>query len=74
MEILHNTLHYITWRGDDITGGLVGLPIEPKGFMLAMVAVRHDGWVALVDGRVLEQFADEFLKGPDVYTAVTIVV
>jgi len=42
--------------------------------MLAMVAVRHDGWVALVDGRVLEQFADEFLKGPDVYTAVTIVV
>lgn len=40
MQVFHNKLRYIVWRGDEETGGLIGCPVEPRGFMLAMVAVR----------------------------------
>lgn len=73
MRVFHNKLRYIVWRGDEETGGLIGCPVEPRGFMLAMVAIRSDGWVAFVDLRAVEQFTDEFLNGPDKFISATII-
>lgn len=70
MNIKYNKARYIVLDRD---GAVLGKVIEPKGFVLAMVAVRADGWVALVDTLAVDAFVTEFVNGQDKYAAVTII-
>jgi hypothetical protein len=68
VEIKHNCCRYIY----KIAGGIEGSPKRPERFMLGMVAIRSDGWVALIDILAMPQFKLEFLDTPGLeWSAVT---
>lgn len=54
MKVLNNKARYLIDKN-----GIIGYPKEPIGFQLGIVAIRNDGWVALVDIRAEAAFIKE---------------
>lgn len=58
MQILHNHARWYVMRPD---GSCVSCAVEPKDFILGMVAIRSDGLVMFVDMLAIDDFCKSFL-------------
>lgn len=58
MPVFNNKLRYLSL----VDGKIYGSPNLPKKFKIAAVAVRNDGWVAIISSEALNAFQQEWYK------------
>ena len=71
MPIFTNKLRYLSL----VDGGIVGSPKMPENFTVAAVAVRKDGWVAIIAAEALITFRKEWYENhEEEWSSVTILI